>query len=116
MFPGQMGGSFSAPELSALPLQPPAELPLPESKVPMNKGKTPGAILYSYIGTGLHSLQLSKNVPTIEDRLFHVLIGSNLIPDRSPHTLNKTKWSEASRTDSGVHVTQIVSYWATLPC
>jgi tRNA pseudouridine(38-40) synthase len=82
----------------------------------MNKGRMPVAILYSYIGTGLHGLQLNKSVPTIEDFLFLALIDSNLIPDRCARNLNEIKLSEASHTDSGVYAAaQVISCWLTLP-
>lgn len=75
----------------------------------------PIVLLYSYIGTGYHGLQYQDGQKTIEKDLFEAISNAGLIPPKSYLDKSQTKWSEASRTDAGVHcAAQVVSFMASL--
>ena len=98
-----MGGFFSRPE---------AEEEVSDEVVPV----TPIVLLYSYIGTGLHGLQFSKEQVCVENYLFEAMIKAHVLPREAYLNLNRIKWSEASRTDSGVHAAaQVLSCVVAVP-
>lgn len=71
----------------------------------------PLVICYSYIGTGYHGLQLNLQQKTIEKDLLNILVDSKLIGPDAIKSLNKIKWKEGSKTDSGVHsAAQILTF------
>jgi tRNA pseudouridine38-40 synthase len=74
------------------------------------------AILYSYIGTGLHGLQWIDGLETLETHLFSAMVAARLLPEE-PHTnLARVKWNQASRTDAGVHAAaQVLTCFIAIP-
>jgi len=101
-----MGGLWSRPSERAEAVPEPPESPKHQSLVPL-------VLCYSYIGTGYHGLQQNFDEKTIERDLFQALIACHLIPPHAPRSLGLVRWSEASRTDAGVHsCAQILSFSA----
>ena len=99
-----MGALFSRPE--------PEEGEVSETITP----STPMVMLYSYIGTGMHGLQFSRDEICVENYLFEALIKSRVLPKDAYLNLNRIKWSEASRTDAGVHAAaQVLSCVVSVP-
>lgn len=73
-------------------------------------------ICYSYIGTGYHGLQQNLEQKTIEKDLLSILVNSELIEHDIIKRLQKIRWKEGSRTDSGVHsAAQVLTFDAIFP-
>ena len=95
-----MGGIFSSPSSN---VKPDDTLKFDENKKPFAQTAVPLVLCYSYIGTDYHGLQQNPEQKTIEEDLLHVLIDSKLINSDVIFALNRIRWSQASRTDAGVH-------------
>jgi tRNA pseudouridine38-40 synthase len=100
-----MGGLFSGRTA------PPAPQALPAPRL-----TTTVAILFSYIGTGLHGLQWMDGVETVEAHLFAAMVAARLLPEEPHRNLGRIKWNQASRTDAGVHAAaQVVTCFIAVP-
>ena len=76
--------------------------------------KAPIVLLFRYIGTQYHGLQLNLEVHTVEKELFGAIIAAGLLEEKAYLNLTKIKWKEASRTDAGVHAcAAVVSFLAS---
>ena len=77
----------------------------------ITQNPAPLVLFYRYIGTGYYGLQLNPELPTIEGVLFEALISSGILPDNATKIPGKLHWSEASRTDAGVHAcSQVLTF------
>ncbi|OHT15517.1 tRNA pseudouridine synthase A, mitochondrial [Tritrichomonas foetus] len=109
-----MGGFFSVPNK----VDEEEEQSTIENKSYDYTGQTavPIVICYSYIGTGYHGLQQNLDQKTIERDLLKVIVDSDLIDPDMIKYLSKIRWSQASRTDAGVHsAAQVVSFNSHFP-
>ena len=87
-----------------------------EEKGIIKTTRMPLALCYSYLGTNLHGLSFNPHNKTIEYYLFQALEKNHLIEKSSSRSLGVLHWSQASRTDSGVHAcAQILTFLVMLP-
>lgn len=89
-------------------------LSVPRSNFVFDENEKIIILLYRYIGTQYHGLQQNMETHTVEKELFRALIDAGFLDERAYLNLGKIKWSEASRTDAGVHAcAQVLSFKAT---
>ncbi|EAY21248.1 tRNA pseudouridine synthase family protein [Trichomonas vaginalis G3] len=90
------------------------KLDVPRSKYVFDLDEEIIILLYRYIGTQYHGLQQNIDTHTVEKELFQALISAGFLSDQANCNLNRIKWSEASRTDAGVHAcAQVLSFKAS---
>ena len=69
----------------------------------IKRERAPLILFFRYIGTNYHGLQYQQNARTIDADLFIALEKSGFTPENTHKCRGKINWSEASRTDAGVH-------------
>ena len=94
--------------------QPKAVVSYPEPNTYyIRRERAPLILFLRYIGTNYHGLQYQLNARTIDSDLFIALEKSGFTPPHTNKCRGKINWSEASRTDSGVHAcAQLVEFTA----
>lgn len=86
---------------------------IPKQNKIIGDNKSQLVLLYRYIGTGYHGLQLNLEEKTIEKDLFIGLINGGILDVNANKSIRRIQWSSASRTDTGVHAcAQVVSFVA----
>ena len=79
----------------------------------IRRERAPLILFLRYIGTNYHGLQYQLNARTIDSDLFIALEKSGFTPPHTNKCRGRINWSEASRTDSGVHAcAQLVEFTA----
>ena len=69
----------------------------------IRRERAPIILFFRYIGTNYHGLQYQVNSRTVDADLFVALEKAGFTPKNTHKCRGKINWSEASRTDSGVH-------------
>ena len=105
---GRAGKPRSTEKMQRAPSTPPENRGPSRAELGVVKRKV--ALVLSYVGSKYHGLQLAtqEGIETVESVLLRTLLDIGAVRPSNAESLQKIKWSRASRTDKGVHAARIV--------
>jgi len=105
---GRAGKPRFAEKMQRAPSIPPENSGPSRAELGVVKRKV--ALVLSYVGSKYHGLQLAtqEGIETVESVLLRTLLDIGAVRPSNAESLQKIKWSRASRTDKGVHAARIV--------